>query len=227
LLLGVGSRSNEVNGNDNKNVRGNEWSKRVIASHFHNKRFNAPNDMAVNPLDHSLFFTDPPYGLQPSAGASSLQLENHPSRQLDFCGVYRVGANAHGGIDSGSTEQQQQHQRVELVTKAFHRPNGIGFSPNGRRLYIGNSHDTNNYLAVTDLTGFGVMNDNNIHDNKNNDNEVEHENDADSTIKLASLPHTIFNVTSYRQAPRGDLPSTNADGITPATAYFVHGPGSS
>ena len=45
------------------------------------RRLNSPND-AVYGVDGSLYFTDPPYGLE--------GLEESPLRELDFNGIYRL-----------------------------------------------------------------------------------------------------------------------------------------
>ena len=82
-----------------------------LADRYQGKRFNSPNDLVVAP-DGSVLFTDPPYGLP-----QGLEPE------LDFCGVYRVDPRG----------------RVSLLTKDYSRPNGIGLSPDGATLYIGNS----------------------------------------------------------------------------------------
>ena len=52
---------------------------------------------------------------------------HNPHRELDFCGVYRVTA-------SGD---------VTLLTKAIERPNGIGFSPDEKTLYVTQSDPAN------------------------------------------------------------------------------------
>jgi gluconolactonase len=60
-----------------------------------------------------LYFTDPPYGLPQ---------QDDPSRELDFCGVYRLAKNG----------------TVTLLTKEMSRPNGIAFSPDEKTLYVAN-----------------------------------------------------------------------------------------
>lgn len=84
--------------------------KAVIVDQFEGKRFNSPNDLCVSPIDGSIYFTDPAYGL---AGT-----EKSPDRELDFTGVFRVSPD----------------NRVTLLGK-YSAPNGIGISPDGRHLY--------------------------------------------------------------------------------------------
>jgi gluconolactonase len=86
----------------------------VLADRYQGKRLNSPND-AVFRSNGDLYFTDPPYGLE--KGPSD------PSRELDFCGVYRLAADG----------------TLTLLTKELSRPNGIGFSPDEKTLYVANS----------------------------------------------------------------------------------------
>ncbi len=94
-----------------------------VADRYRGKRFNSPNDLVVA-TDGSILFTDPPYGL-PEDG----------ERELDFCGVYRV--------DPRGT--------VTLLTKDYSRPNGIGLSPDGKTLYLGNSDGKRAVVTATPI----------------------------------------------------------------------------
>jgi gluconolactonase len=99
--------------------------KMTIADKYKGKRLNSPND-AVLKSNGDLYFTDPPYGLPG-------RFED-PHRELDFCGVYRV-------TPAGD---------VTLLTKAIERPNGIGFSPDEKTLYVAQSNPENaNWTAFT------------------------------------------------------------------------------
>ena len=88
--------------------------KVTLADRWEGKRFNSPNDLAIR-KNGDIFFTDPIYGLP--------QRENDPMREIDFCGVYRL----------------QRDGTVTLQTRDISRPNGIGFSPDQRTLYVANS----------------------------------------------------------------------------------------
>jgi gluconolactonase len=83
----------------------------TLADRYEGKRLNSPND-AVYRSNGDLYFTDPPYGLA--------QGPNDPARELDFCGVYRLSAAG----------------ELTLLTRDLSRPNGIGFSPDEKRLYV-------------------------------------------------------------------------------------------
>lgn len=89
--------------------------KMTLADRYNGKRFNSPNDLAIR-RNGDVYFTDPPYGLP--------QRDNDPTRELPFCGVYRVTPE---GV-------------VTLLTRALDRPNGIAFSPDEKTLYVAQSH---------------------------------------------------------------------------------------
>lgn len=86
----------------------------TLADRFEGKRFNSPNDLVLH-QNGDIYFTDPPYGLEKGP--------NDPARELNFCGVYRLDAKG----------------KVTLLTKELTRPNGIGFAPDYKTLYIANS----------------------------------------------------------------------------------------
>lgn len=82
-------------------------------SEYRGKRFNSPNDL-VFARDGSLWFTDPPFGLFNG-------MDKDPAKELPFNGVFRY---AHG--------------KLEAVITDMTLPNGIGFSPDGKTLYVSN-----------------------------------------------------------------------------------------
>jgi gluconolactonase len=84
-----------------------DGSQTVLADRFDGKRFNSPNDAALR-SDGSLWFTDPPWGLEGPA-----ELPGHWVFRLD--------------LKSG---------KVEPVIKDLAMPNGIVFSPDEKRLYV-------------------------------------------------------------------------------------------
>jgi gluconolactonase len=86
----------------------------TIADRYEGARFNSPND-AVYARNGDLYFTDPPYGLELHS--------NDPARELSYQGVFRV--------DPGGA--------VSLLTREMTRPNGLGFSPDERTLYVSQS----------------------------------------------------------------------------------------
>lgn len=86
-------------------------SYHVLADKYEGKRFNSPNDVVLGP-DDALYFTDP-----------TLDLPKGEKQEIPFQGVYRLSAD-------GS---------VRLLTQELVQPNGLAFSPDGRRLYIDDS----------------------------------------------------------------------------------------
>jgi len=84
-----------------------------LVDSYGGRRLNSPNDLTVA-SDGTIYFTDPPYGIDEKA------------RRLDFSGVYRLSPNGN----------------LSLLTKQLPRPNGIELSPNDSTLYVSDSRDT-------------------------------------------------------------------------------------
>lgn len=88
-----------------------DGSETVLADAFDNARLNSPNDVVVR-SDGSVYFTDPPYGLNPVFGTEG-------EMELPFAGLFRIGAD--GALDPVCT----------TIT-----PNGLAFSPDETLLYV-------------------------------------------------------------------------------------------
>ncbi len=86
----------------------------VVVDKFEGKRLNSPNDTAWK-SDGSLYFTDPPYGFA--------KQDDDPAKQLKYNGVFRLNPDG----------------KLKLLYRGMTRPNGIGFSPDEKTLYVANS----------------------------------------------------------------------------------------
>ena len=98
---------------------------RPIVTHYQGKRLNSPNDVTVA-ADGAIWFTDPTFGiLMPNQGSLA-------DPELDHRSVYRFNES------SGDLTRMAD----------FEQPNGLGFSPDGRTLYVS---DTS--LALNEIPG--------------------------------------------------------------------------
>jgi gluconolactonase len=98
----------------------------ILADSYQGKRLSSPNDL-VYKSDGSLYFTDPPYGLQ-------TQSDKDPQKRLIINGVYRLpGAR---DLRAGSPPA---NDKLQLIISDLPRPNGIAFSPDEKILYVSNS----------------------------------------------------------------------------------------
>jgi len=93
----------------------------VLSDRFQGKRLNSPNDAVVK-SDGTIYFTDPPYGIQPDA------------QELPFQGVFRF---------------DPARQAVTLLAEDFDRPNGLAFSPDEGVLYVADSSSRRHIRAFT------------------------------------------------------------------------------
>jgi gluconolactonase len=106
----------------------------AVAQRFDGKRLNSPNDAAIG-KDGSVYFTDPPYGLNP-------QYQPKPedrAEELGFYGVYRVAPDG----------------TLTLLDRTMWRPNGIAFSPDFKRLYVNDSEKM--LIRVSDVKKDGSL----------------------------------------------------------------------
>jgi gluconolactonase len=100
---------------------------KILADHFEGKRFNSPNDVVIGP-DGAIYFTDP-----------TLDLPSGEKQEIPFQGVYR--------LDSAG--------EVQLLTKELTQPNGLAFSPDGKKFYVDDSKERN--IRVYDFQPDGTL----------------------------------------------------------------------
>jgi gluconolactonase len=103
-----------------------DGTRTALAEQFKGKRLNSPNDIVVK-SDGAIYFTDPPYAVQPSTPGvprpPDWWTKPIPGKEQPCHGVYRIAPN--GAID--------------LLVDDFALPNGLAFSPDESVLYIDDS----------------------------------------------------------------------------------------
>jgi len=87
----------------------------ILADRYQGMKFNSPNDVVVGP-DGALYFTDP-----------TLDLPSGEKQETPFQGVYRL----------------DEKGEVRLLIKELSEPNGLAFSPDGRKFYVDDSQQRN------------------------------------------------------------------------------------
>lgn len=114
----------------------------VIAERYNGKHLNSPNDVVVR-SDGSVWFTDPPYGI-------NSDVEGYPAEpEQDGCFVFCA-------LPDGT---------LHAVATDFDKPNGLAFSPDEAKLYIADSgairgasfpgidYDLPHHIRVFDVDG--------------------------------------------------------------------------
>jgi gluconolactonase len=99
----------------------------ILADKFEGKKFNSPNDVIIGP-DGAIYFTDP-----------TLDLVKGETQEIPFQGVYRL----------------DEKGNVRLLTKDLTQPNGLAFSPDGKKFYVDDSEQRN--IRVFDVNADGSL----------------------------------------------------------------------
>ncbi len=103
----------------------NNASTTVIADSYEGKRFNAPNDLVVD-KEGGIYFTDPLFAA-PTPLPQTVQA------------VYYISSD----------------KTISRVTEGIKAPNGIGLSPDGKRLYVCPSQQSE--MLVYEIIGAGKL----------------------------------------------------------------------
>ncbi|MCB0824676.1 MAG: SMP-30/gluconolactonase/LRE family protein [Armatimonadetes bacterium] len=90
-----------------------DGATKILASEFNGKTLNSPNDVAVHP-DGDIVFTDPTYGIRPN------------QKEQDAQYVFRIDTKGN----------------LSAIARGRNQPNGLVFSPDGKKLYIADSGDS-------------------------------------------------------------------------------------
>ena len=106
----------------------------VIADKFQGKRLNSPNDIVVHP-DGSIWFTDPPYGIN---------------------GNYE-GFKADKELKEAFYRVDPKNGQMDLINDEMTGPNGICFSPDYKKVYVADT-GTGREIRVWDLDGAKIRN---------------------------------------------------------------------
>ena len=85
-----------------------------LATSYQGKRLNSPNDLVFD-RGGALYFTDPPFGLPGTF--------TDPGKELTFNAVFRVAPDG----------------KIAPVATDLEAPNGLGFSPDYKTLYVANA----------------------------------------------------------------------------------------
>jgi gluconolactonase len=118
-----------------------DGSVTVLADRYQGKKLNSPNDVVVK-SDHSVWFTDPTYGIDSD-------YEGHKAEsEIGASYVYRLDP------DSGN---------LQVVADDFVKPNGLAFSPDERILYVSDTGATHvddgpQHIRAFDVAGGKLRN---------------------------------------------------------------------
>ena len=119
-----------------------DGTRTALAEQFQGKRLNSPNDIVVK-SDGSIYFTDPPYAIQPStpgmprpAGWWTAPI---PGKELPYNGVYRLTPDG----------------TLHLLVDDFALPNGLAFSPDESVLYVDDS--AHKHIRAFDVRPDGTL----------------------------------------------------------------------
>ena len=100
---------------------------KILADRYEGRRLNSPNDVIIGP-DGAIYFTDP-----------TLDLVAGEKQEIPFQGVYRLDENG----------------KLRLLTRDLAQPNGLAFSPDGKKFYVDDDEQKN--IRVYDVAADGTL----------------------------------------------------------------------
>jgi gluconolactonase len=100
---------------------------KILADHYEGKKLNTPNDVIVGP-DGALYFTDP-----------TMDFVAGMKQELPFEGVFRL----------------DEKGDLRLLIRDLKQPNGLAFSPDGKRFYVDSDDEKN--IRVYDVAADGSL----------------------------------------------------------------------
>jgi len=119
-----------------------DGARTILAEQFEGKRLNSPNDIVVK-SDGSIYFTDPPYAVQPSTPGvprpAGWWTKPIPGKEQPCHGVYRLTPDG----------------TLRLLIDDFALPNGLAFSPDESVLYIDDS--AHKHIRAFDVRPDGTL----------------------------------------------------------------------
>jgi gluconolactonase len=119
-----------------------DGTRTIVAEQFQGQRLNSPNDIVVK-SDGSIYFTDPPYAIQPSTPGmprpEGWWTAPIPGKELPHNGVYRLTTDG----------------TLHLLVDDFALPNGLAFSPDESVLYIDDS--AHKHIRAFDVRPDGTL----------------------------------------------------------------------
>jgi sugar lactone lactonase YvrE len=119
-------------GNRRISITETDGKVRTLADRWNGRKFNSPNDLAIDARGN-VYFTDPRYG-------------GDEPREIDFEGVYVVSP-------AGA---------VTLATRDVQKPNGILVTPDGRTVYVADTNSDpkgNHHLVAFRVRADGTLGD--------------------------------------------------------------------